>query len=253
MNELKVIKEQEVLGRDFRIYGDIENPLFLAKDVATWIEHTNPTEMLRGIDEDEKLNSTILSAGQKREVTFITEYGLYEILMQSRKPIAKEFKKKVKEILKTIRQNGMYATDQLLDNPDLLIQVATRLKEEKELRLLAEQKNLQLESIIEANKEKVDIFEQMMNGKNYMDMGQVAKTLNIKNMGRNKLYEFLRSEKILMSNNEPYQNYVNCDWFKVIVKPITKGYKVENVNVTLVSVKGLKGIYNKLKTKGYAA
>lgn len=76
--------------------GDFENPLFLAKEVAEWIEHSNPTEMVRTIDDDEKLNSIILSAGQNREVTFLTEDGLYEVLMQSRKPIAKQFKKKVK-------------------------------------------------------------------------------------------------------------------------------------------------------------
>ena len=63
----------EFLAISVKIYGDLENPLFLAKDVAEWIEHSNATEMLRGIDESEKLNSTILSAGQKRDVTFLTE------------------------------------------------------------------------------------------------------------------------------------------------------------------------------------
>jgi len=53
-----------VLGKEFRIYGDEENPLFLARGVANWIEHSNPTEMVRTIDDSEKLNSTILSAGQ---------------------------------------------------------------------------------------------------------------------------------------------------------------------------------------------
>jgi len=107
-NTLTVINEQEVLGKNFRIYGTVEEPLFLAKDVAEWIEHSNPTEMVRTIDADEKLNSTILSAGQNRECTFLTEDGLYEVLMQSRKPIAKQFKKKVKEILRTIRTTGGY-------------------------------------------------------------------------------------------------------------------------------------------------
>lgn len=89
MNEIKVISSENILGQEFKIYGDFENPLFLAKDVANWIEHSNPTEMLRGIDEEERLNSVILSAGQRRSATMLTEYGLYEVLMQSRKPIAK--------------------------------------------------------------------------------------------------------------------------------------------------------------------
>lgn len=109
---LTVINEQEVLGRHFRIFGTVENPLFLAKDVAEWIEHSNVTEMLRGVDDDEKLTSTILRAGQNRQVNMLTEDGLYEVLMQSRKPIAKQFKKEVKKILKSIRKNGAYIRNQ---------------------------------------------------------------------------------------------------------------------------------------------
>lgn len=108
MNEIKVISSENILGQEFKIYGDFENPLFLAKDVANWIEHSNPTEMLRGIDEEERLNSVILSAGQRRSATMLTEYGLYEVLMQSRKPIAKQFKKQVKHILKQLRIKGEY-------------------------------------------------------------------------------------------------------------------------------------------------
>ena len=52
--ELQVINSQEVLGKEFRVYGDAENPLFMAKDVAKWIEHSNVSMMLRSIDEDEK-------------------------------------------------------------------------------------------------------------------------------------------------------------------------------------------------------
>lgn len=131
MKTLQVLEEREVLNQGFKIYGDVENPLFLAKDVAKWIDHSNPTEMLRGVDEDEKLNSTILSAGQNRTMTFLTEDGLYEVLMQSRKPIAKEFKKQIKVILKSIRKHGAYMTpekiEQVLLNPDTIIQLATAL------------------------------------------------------------------------------------------------------------------------------
>lgn len=107
-DELKVIHTEEILGREIEIYGTKEEPLFLAKDVAEWIEHSNPTEMLRAVDEDEKLNSTILSAGQQRRVSFVTEDGLYEVFFQSRKPIAKQMKKVVKQILREIRQTGEF-------------------------------------------------------------------------------------------------------------------------------------------------
>ena len=100
--EIKVIDEREVLGKHFRVYGDIENPLFLAKDVAEWIEHSNPRMMLQKIDEDEKVVNNVYTLGGNQEAWFLNEDGLYEVLMQSRKPIAKQFKKEVKKILKQI-------------------------------------------------------------------------------------------------------------------------------------------------------
>lgn len=71
--------------------------------------------MLVNVDENEKLVGKIFRSGQKRDMTMLTEDGLYEVLMQSTKPNAKPFKKEVKQILKTIRKTGMYATDELLD------------------------------------------------------------------------------------------------------------------------------------------
>ena len=106
MRNIEIIDEREVLGFDFKVYGDIDNPLFLAKDVANWIEHNKPSEMILNVDNDEKLKAIISHSGQSREMWFLTEDGLYEVLMQSRKPIAKEFKKKIKEILKELRKGN---------------------------------------------------------------------------------------------------------------------------------------------------
>ncbi|WP_198550516.1 BRO family protein [Macrococcoides caseolyticum] len=108
MNEIKVISNENILGNNFQIYGTNEEPLFLAKDVANWIEHSKVNMMLQSIDEDEKLMETLFTSGQKRQMWFLTEDGLYEILMQSRKPIAKQFKKQVKHILKELRKKGEY-------------------------------------------------------------------------------------------------------------------------------------------------
>lgn len=69
---------------------------FLTEDVAEWIEHSNITKMLISVDEDEKLTITNSNSGGSK--IFLTEDGLYEVLMQSRKPIAKAFKKEVKKI-----------------------------------------------------------------------------------------------------------------------------------------------------------
>ena len=108
-----VIDERVVLNKEFRIYGTKENPLFLAKDVAEWIDYAKTgqgyydiSSMLTTVDSDEKIKT--ISTNNSRSSWFLTEDGLYEVLMQSRKPIAKAFKKEVKKILKQIRQTGGY-------------------------------------------------------------------------------------------------------------------------------------------------
>lgn len=86
--KLQIIEQREVLGKEFEIYGTIENPLFLAKDVAEWIEHSDVSTMLRKIDEDEKVsltNPNNVCGGQN--AWFLTEDGLYEVLMQMKKDI----------------------------------------------------------------------------------------------------------------------------------------------------------------------
>lgn len=90
-------------GYSLSIYGDVENPLFLAREVAEMIEHVNVSEMIKLVDENERLTSKLLRAGQAREVNMLTEDGLYELLMRSTKPIAKDFKRAIKSLLKDIR------------------------------------------------------------------------------------------------------------------------------------------------------
>lgn len=118
---LTVINEQEVLGRHFRIFGTVENPLFLAKDVAKWIEPSDVSTMMRNVDPDEKVTNNVCTPGGVQTSWFLTEDGLYEVLMQSRKPIAKQFKKEVKKILKSIRKNGAYIRNQENMTPEQLV------------------------------------------------------------------------------------------------------------------------------------
>ena len=98
--ELQVIDKRNILDHEVTTYGDLENPLFLAKDVANWIEHSDVSKMMKSVDEDEKVKNIVRTLGGNQEMWFLTEDGLYEVLMQSRKPIAKQFKKKVKKLLK---------------------------------------------------------------------------------------------------------------------------------------------------------
>ena len=115
---LTLITEQSFLDKRIRVFGTPEDPLFLARDVAEWIEHKDVTTMLRAVDNDEKIKITNPPLNERtllkpnQEYWFLTEDGLYEFLMQSRKPKAKEFKKEVKKILKSIRKTGGYIVGQ---------------------------------------------------------------------------------------------------------------------------------------------
>ena len=134
MTEIRIIDERVVFEKKFRVYGDFENPLFLARDVAEWIEYdlSSINKMLNSVDEDEKVRKNVPTLGGIQEMWFVTEDGLYEVLMQSRKPIAKQWKKKVKEILKEIRKTGAYTrpltpAEQLLAQAQLMVNMENRL------------------------------------------------------------------------------------------------------------------------------
>lgn len=196
--EIEVIAEQEVLGKDFKIYGTIENPLFLASDVADWIEHTNPRSMIRKVDEEEKVVNNVYTPGGIQESWFLTEDGLYEVLMQSRKPIAKQFKKEIKQILKDIRKYGMYMTtenlEKFMSDPDNWITMLSEYKKEKEGRIKAEQ-------LIEEQKPKVEAYDELMDDSSLLSINDVAKEVGI---GEYKLFEFLRQYSVLFYNQDKY-------------------------------------------------
>lgn len=244
-SELQIIDEREVLGKEFRIYGSIENPLFLAKDVAEWIDYNEDKvgQMLSSVDEDEKKTSPIYYSGQVRNMWVLTEDGLYEVLMQSRKPIAKHFKKEVKEILKSIRKHGAYMTvetiEKTLTSPDFLMKLATTLKEEKEKRQIAEQQ-------IEKQKPLVNLSETIITSSGAITVSNLAKMLKneITDIGQNKLFAFFKYKKIIQQNKQtPYQKYINKGYFEVrqIVKEgkTKEGKKWKKVvSVSFITTKG---------------
>lgn len=219
MNDLTILNEQEVLGKQFRVYGTPEQPLFLAKDVAEWIEYSasNVSKMLNSVDEEEKTARKVCTTGTnyQTEAWFLTEDGLYEVLMQSRKPIAKAFKKKVKEILTTIRKHGVYAIDELLANPDMAIKAFTALKEERE-------KNRLLTADVERMKPK-EIFADAVSASNTSILvGDLAKLLkqNGVQTGQKRLFEQLRNEGFLIKRkgadwNMPTQKSMEMGLFEI--------------------------------------
>ena len=235
MNNLQVVEQREVLGKEFKIYGDFENPLFLAKDVAEWIEHSKSDVMLKSVDDNEKVKvNNVYVDGRTggNGVWFLTEDGLYEVLMQSRKPIAKEFKKEVKKILKTIRQNGMYVTEKLLDNPDLAIQAFTKLKEEREKRKALEIK-------IESDKPKVLFADAVETSKTTILIGDLAKIIkqNGIDMGQKRLFAWLRENGYLIKRkradyNMPTQKSMEMKLFEIKETAITHSDGHISVNKT---------------------
>jgi len=251
-NNLIVFKEQEVLGKNFRIFGTPDIPLFLAKDVAEWIEHKDVSTMLRSVDEDEKLIQTLFVSGQNRDMWFVSENGLYEILMLSRKPIAKQFKKQVKEILKSIRKHGAYiepeTLESMISSPDFGIRLLTALKEEKDKRIEAENKLIEQQP-------KVDMYDAIMDDNGLLNFIQVAGVFG--ECGRNNLMKMLREEKILMdgefTRNVPYSQYLGENgFFEVVVRPRKTKEGMLNIATTLCKTKSLpliKQVLDKKKEK----
>lgn len=148
MNEIKIIQKTELCSHTFSVYGTPDEPLFLAKEIANVIGHTDVSTMIRNVDEEEKVTNNVCTLGGRQNAWFLTEDGLYEVLMQSRKPIAKEFKKGVKLILKEIRTKGGYMTvkdetpEETIARALLMAQHTIELRD-KRIALQAEQLKLQ--------------------------------------------------------------------------------------------------------------
>lgn len=177
MSNLSVVHQQEVLGRSFKVYGTVEEPLFLALDVAEWIEHSNPTMMLKSVEEDEKrLNFVYTSTGNK-DAWFLTEDGIYELLMLSRKPIAKQWKKEVKKILKNIRLNGGHVQ---IDREEEFIHAHfPSFSEEvkKAMVLDLREQNKQLQATIQVQTPKVEKYEDYLEAEGSLTATQVVDKL----------------------------------------------------------------------------
>ena len=222
MSNMVVIKETEVLGRMFKVYGTVEEPLFLAKDVAEVIEHSNPRMMLKSVDEDEKVVNNVYTLGGTQETWFLTEDGLYEVLMQSRKPIAKAFKKEVKKILKALRLNQVELVnttnetkiDDTINN--LMSMINALIEDNKKKDIMLEK---MVNHILENDKTKIetkikeiktdDIEEEILNlTEDFMSVKEFCKFINSKGVipkkiGNHIIHQLFRDNNILNSNNVP--------------------------------------------------
>lgn len=190
-NQISVLKKTELCGQQFTVYGSMQEPLFVASDVALMINHPNTSELVKLVDDDEKLTSTILRSGQNREVWMLTESGLYEVLMQSRKPIAKQFKKGIKAILKEIRKTGGYIATTQEDTPELIMARALQVaqatidRHKKQLEQANERISLQDEQL-KSQAPMVEYYDKVLNSTSTMTTGQVAACFGMSAIALNK-------------------------------------------------------------------
>lgn len=159
MDEIKIAHKSTFLGKEIDVWGTFENPLFRASDVANWLHNTNVSNMVKKVDEDEVTKFNLGS--RQGETLFLTENGLYEILMLSRKKDAKQFKKGVKKILHEIRTKGGYLATTQNDTPATILARAMKVADEviaeheKHIKELEEQGRRQ-EIVIEQKDAQID-------------------------------------------------------------------------------------------------
>ena len=249
-NQISVLQKSNLLGREFTIYGTAENPLFLAKDIAEMINHSDVSKMVRMVDDNEKVANIVPTLGGNQQSWFLTEDGLYEVLMQSRKPIAKEFKKGVKEILKSIRKNGGYIATSEDDDAEMILAKALKIADatikRKEQQLLEQKKQIDKQiKTINKMKPLADYTKEVLQSDSTYTLTQVSKDLGFKSV-----YKFLdwANKNILYKQSNqwmPTAKYSGKDYFKTRT---TKYFKSDGTigtkMSTVVTEKGREFLHN---------
>ena len=238
-------------GHNVRIVGSEANPLFVLTDVCKVLEIGNARQVKTRLEDGVISNDVILdSMNRPQEVTVINEDGLYDVILDSRKPQAKRFRKWVtSEVLPSIRKHGGYLTpekvEEALLNPDTLIRLATDLKEERQKRIDAEQ-------IVEAQKPKVLFADAVSTSETSILIGQLAKliTQNGHAIGQNRLFQWLRQNNYLGRSgqhyNEPTQYAMERGWFEVKERTVNNpDGSVRITRTTKVTGKGQVYFINK--------
>ena len=199
MNNLQVFKNDQFGEiRTVEIGGE---PWFVGKDIAERLGYTNPQKAVRDhIDEEDKtLNESFTVNGTP--IVLINESGLYSLVLSSKLPTAKQFKRWItSDVIPTIRKHGAYMTPETIEkvllNPDTIINLASQLKSEREKRIA-------LEGKVEEDKPKVIFADAVSTAKTSILIGELAKLLkqNGVDMGQNRLFKWLREHGYLIKRN----------------------------------------------------
>ena len=212
MNGLQIFVSKE-FGEIRTVTIDNE-PWFVGKDVATALGYKNTRQAIltNVMDEDKGVHSVDTPSG-KQEMTVINESGLYALIFGSKLDSAKRFKHWVtSEVLPSIRKHGMYAVDELVNNPELLIKVATELKEERE-------KNRELENTVhEMNKTigeltpKANYVDVILKSKSTVLVTQIAQDYGMSAKAFNKLLKDLHIQHKVGHQWILYRPYLGNDY-----------------------------------------
>lgn len=216
----------------------IDNDIwFVASDVTKILGYQNGRDAiskhcLDGVAKKYTIKDVV---NRIQEMTIINESGIYQLVMASKMPNAIKFKQWVTEkILPSIRKTGSYSVN---PKPELSIEEMTLLVIQNMQSKIADQSKQ-----LEEQKPKVEFAEKIVNTGNGVSIGDFAKTIGL---GQNKLFDWLRKNKYLMSNNIPYQQYIDNGYFKVIEWVLEK--KNEAKFKTLITGKGQEYISGRLK------
>lgn len=219
MNEVQTF---DFDGSGIRTLAIDEEPYFVGKDVAQVLGYSNPRDAIaKHVDAEDKGVAKCDTLGGQQNQTVINESGLYSLILGSKLPEAKRFKRWVtSEVLPSLRRNGMYAMDELLDNPDLAINALQKLKEEREARRQLELQNEQM-------KPKALFAEAVETSSTSILIGDMAKLLrqNGVEVGQRRLFDWLRTNGWLMktgeSRNMPTQKAMEKGYFEIRERTIS--------------------------------
>ncbi|HER2288310.1 TPA: phage antirepressor KilAC domain-containing protein [Streptococcus pyogenes] len=242
-------------GQEVRTVTIDDEPYFVGKDVAEILGYAKARNAIAShVDDEDKKDAPIQGTlGGTQTMTIINESGLYSLILSSKLPQAKEFKRWVtSEVLPTIRKHGMYATDELLDNPDFAIATLQKLKEEREAKKL-------LEAQIEADRPKVLFADAVSASHTSILVGELAKLLkqNGVNIGATRLFTWLRKHGYHIKRNGrdwnmPTQKSVELGLIRVKETSITHSDGHITVSKTpLVTGKGQQYFINKFLNQEY--
>lgn len=254
MNEITIFNNPEFGSvRMIEMNGE---PYFVGKDVAEILGYsdTNKAVAMHVDNEDKILNDKSSPSFGQRGATLINESGLYSLILLSKLPEAKKFKRWVtSEILPSIRKTGSYSIEQKPDSYMIAdpVERAKRWIEEEQERQALVTKNVELEQKIKEDTPLVDFAVQVSQKSDTISMNEMAKIIHDENIpiGRNMLFRWLRNKGILMENNMPYQRYITDGYFKVKTAAKFTSYGVKHFPKTVVTGKGQIYIVQKLKAE----